>query len=263
MGGFRAKIGLPDGVTPVDLPDIVSFDSSQISMMEKRTVFRMYCSKFQVVQLEPGGGCSCPIWSTISQDPLNPWTFESRVGITKWFVREESYSQLPPDVQETIKNKGDQASSVEQLSLDTFVATLCSIPTIEGVAATSTLGENLERDFSEKYFDTLNRNGQPLLGINVVDGVGDPATFSPTHVQLRVDPYVNEFGRPVQDFKVEEAGASTLSYLCATGSEFPHKREFSSLYTMVCVVLRNRSLIDRAQPRLRMELARCPTARTE
>ncbi|KAI9701712.1 MAG: hypothetical protein M1820_006340 [Bogoriella megaspora] len=224
MGGFRAKIGLPEGVSPTDLPDILSFDSGSIAKVS----FRMYCSDFDLVQLSPGGGYTlAPKWFAASQDRNNPWTFESKVDLSQSVVDKNSYHLMPPDVQKAIHNKGSMAFSVQQLWFDMSTASLYSSPTIEGVARDSELGMILQRDFLTRYFDLLRGNGQPLLGVNVVDDKGDLATFSLTDFELQVNPYLDANGRPEQTPTPDQAKASTLSYLCATmGNKLPPSTAF-------------------------------------
>ncbi|KAI9654192.1 MAG: hypothetical protein M1821_006720 [Bathelium mastoideum] len=209
MGGFRAKVGLPDGVDLADLPDIVSFDSGSIA----KVGFSMYCSEFDLVQLSPGGGyISAPKWFATSQDRDNPWIFTSKVDLSQSVVDKNSYHLMPPDVQKAIKNKGSMAFSVQQLWFDMSTASLYSSPEIEGVARDSELGMILQRDFLTRYFDLLQSNGQPLLGVNVVDDKGDLATFSLTDFELQVNPYLDANGRTEQNPTSDQTKASTLSF---------------------------------------------------
>jgi hypothetical protein len=255
MGGFRAKIGLPDSIDPLDLQDIVSFDSGSIN----KVGFRMYCSEFQVVQLEPGGGyVSRPTWFAASQDPFSPWIFESNVDLSQSVIEPDSYHKLPGPVNQKIEEhkKSGMTFSVQQLWINLSTANLYATPTIKGVERDSVLGMNLERGFLTRYFDMLRSNKQPLLGVNIVDDRGEMATLSLTDFQLQVNPYLDSNGRPMQDPTFTQARASTLSYLCATESNVLPPRKFSRFSHCVSGTSWLSGRLTIGNNRIQLELAR-------
>ncbi|KAF7128681.1 hypothetical protein CNMCM5793_003532 [Aspergillus hiratsukae] len=103
VGAFRATVGLPSGVYPADLPDLVTLgaDTSQV-------LFNLLCSDFTVV-----GRYAL---STVDQD---------------------AYSKLPPAVQNELKNLSGTAFSVQQLLFDLDNAGLSSTPSIPNIPAGS------------------------------------------------------------------------------------------------------------------------------
>ena len=66
MMGFRAQLGLPPGLPPAQIPDIVTLglDTSAVT-------YNLLCSRFQVVQLTPGG-YGPPSWLNESQPAGQP-----------------------------------------------------------------------------------------------------------------------------------------------------------------------------------------------
>ena len=68
--GIKRQIGLPPGIPPNALPDIVTLGSSADTVL-----FNMYCSQLQVIQNVLGGvwgGGSWNIWSQPSGAPWQP-----------------------------------------------------------------------------------------------------------------------------------------------------------------------------------------------
>lgn len=223
MVGFKAQIGLPPGIAPQDMPDIVTLGANTASVS-----YNLMCAEFIVVQYTPKSGYSPASWMNESQPAGSPWIFNSKVDLRLTTTDQSDYSKLPPDVQKQIKNLGGDAFSVQQLLFDLDNAALESIPTMSGVAPGTTLYEVLQRDFLGKYFTTVQENGQPVLGAAIRQSSSDPSTLVLTDLNMEVNPFVGSNGEPVFNPTKDQQDLSTLDYLCAAnGNSLPTASEFT------------------------------------
>ncbi|RHZ70285.1 hypothetical protein CDV55_101765 [Aspergillus turcosus] len=138
VGAFRATVGLPSGVDPADLPDLVTLgaDTSQV-------LFNLLCSDFTVV---------------------GTMDFASQVDMRFSTVDQDAYNKLPPAVQNELKNLSGTAFSVQQLLFNLDNAGLSSTPSIANIPSGSPLWDLLESTFVSQYFTQMQSSGQPLLG---------------------------------------------------------------------------------------------------
>src|SRR5262245_37513696 len=61
--GFRSRLGLPPGIAPDRIPDVVELGTNTAAV-----TYNMLCSALDVVELQPGGGyTSRPTWTHLSQ----------------------------------------------------------------------------------------------------------------------------------------------------------------------------------------------------
>lgn len=220
---FRAQIGLPPGIPPKDLPDLVELGSDTASVK-----FNLLCSTFDVVELDPGGSYSQPFWMKESQPASAPWMFTSKVDLRLSTVDRAAYSELPEPVQRQIKNLGDSAFSIQQLLFDLDNAALESIPTISGVKPGSRLYTALQRSFAGAYFAALQSGGQPLLGCAITRSGAPAASLVMTDLNIRVCPFLEASGQPVADPTMDQRRLATLNYLCAVdGHALPAAETFA------------------------------------
>lgn len=212
MVGFKAKIGIPPGIAPTNVPDIVTLGQNTASV-----IYNLMCEEFQVVQYKPQSGYSPAQWMNESQPAGKPWLFTSKVDLRLTTSDQSAYSKLPPDVRARIKNLGDMAFSVQQLLFDLDNAALESIPVMSGVDPGTNLYNVLQTDFLGKYFQAVKANGDPVLGCAIKRNVSDPGTLHLTDLNMEVSPYVGDNGQPIQNPSTDLQELCTLNYLCASG----------------------------------------------
>jgi hypothetical protein len=224
MMGFKAQLGLPPGVKPLNMPDIVELGGGTSAV-----TYNMLCSQFTIVELNPGGGyASKPTWMSLSQPSGEPWIFSSKVDLRMSTVDRTAYANLPPDVQKAIKNIGGDAFSVKQLLFDLDNAGLQSMPKIKGVAPGTNLERILNQFFVGAYFGKMKSLGQPLLGAAVTQSTAPISTLTLTDLNLNVCTFLGDNSQPVKDPTPQQQGLATLNYLCAAdGAILPPAVQFS------------------------------------
>lgn len=223
MMGFRAQIGLPPGLAPTAIPDIVKLgaDTSAVT-------FNLLCSQFTVVELEPGSGYAPPSWLNVSQDSGSPWIFQSKVDLRLSTTDQSAYASLPKDVQDRIRNLGGEAFSVQQLLFDLDNAALQTIPTISGIKPGTKLYTVLSQEFLGAYFTQLKADGQPLLGAAITQSTAPVSTITMTDLNLEVCPLVGGNGQPIVNPTDDQQNLATLDYLCAAnGDALPPAARFA------------------------------------
>lgn len=210
---FRAQIGIPAAADPLSVPDIVILGMNTASV-----TFNLMCSTFQIVEATygPRGIVS---YLNQSQDPSAPWLFTSKVDLRLTVTDQSAYSKLPPPVQQSIKNLGGNAFSVQQLLFDLDNAALESIPTISGVAPGTPLYTALQTSFLGAYFAAVRAQGQPVLGYAVSRSVIDQASLSLTDLNFQVSAFVGSDGQPVVNPTPQQTQLATLCYLCAANGD--------------------------------------------
>ena len=213
MMGFRAQIGLPPGLAPAQIPDIVTLGSDTSAV-----TYNLLCSQFQVVQLSPGG-YGPPSWLNESQPAGSPWIFTSKVDLRLSDVSSTAYSHLPPAVQHQIKNLGSAAFSVQQLLFDLDNAALQTIPQITNVPPGTPLYTTLEQSFIGAYFSQMQKGGTPLLGCAISQTSAPPATLTLTDLNLEVSPFLGSNGQAVINPTRAQQDLAALSYLCAADGD--------------------------------------------
>ncbi|KAF4963458.1 hypothetical protein FSARC_8555 [Fusarium sarcochroum] len=222
LAGFRAQIGMPPVQDPANIPNIVTL-SSDISAVQ----YNMVCSEFTIVQLK-FGGFGPTSFTSASQPSDKPWYMQSMVNLNLSAVDNAGYKNLPPTVQDQIKNMSDSAFSVQQLLFDLSSAKLSSPPDIEGVPSGTPTYTLLEEFFTGAYFTEMQKGGQPLLGCSVVPQQAATATMTITDMNLMSNPYVDDTtGQPLVDPSSLQQSLSTLNYLCAAdNAQLPQSTHF-------------------------------------
>lgn len=212
MAGFKAKIGIPPGYAPLQVPDFVTLgtDTSAVT-------YNLMCSEFLVTQYTPGSGYSPAQWLSTSQPNGKAWMFTSKVDLR---LESGAFDSLPKDVQNQIKNMGANAFSVQQLLFDLDNAGLESVPTISGVDPASNVGLVLQRDFLGKYFAAVKAAGSPVLGCVIKKVAPDPSTLELTNFNFETLPLLQSgSNRPYSHPTPQQSNAATLAYLCAASHD--------------------------------------------
>ncbi len=204
MFAFQIEIGLPD--FPLDkIPPMVVLDQ------EGSTVtYNMVCKTFKIIDLQPNNyGPS--IWINLDQSTGDaPWQVQFNVDLN--LVKDSvtnRFHLLPPDVQNEIKNLGENMFSVQQLYFDLNTAELSSSFKVVGLDPTSQASVYLTTVFLAQYVNQIAQDGGVMLGFGVVSDTPFPQNVSlvPTDLNFEVSAYkVN--GKATTDFD-----AYTLNYL--------------------------------------------------
>ena len=203
---FQAAIGIPSGVGPGQIPDIVTLQPSSQSV-----IFNLICGQFTVVTCNFGRHGLTSFFSA-SQPPAAPWLFTSTVALKQIIEN----SNLPPAVQAQLNNLGPTAFSVQQLFFDLDNAALESTPTISGLDPGTPAYTLLSQVFLGAYFTAMKASGQPILNYSIVENTpsNDTSTLNLTKMELEVSPY--------SPASPTSAPLNTLNYLCETnGGNLP------------------------------------------
>jgi len=223
MVGFKARIGLPPGIPPREVPDIVILGDNTAAVS-----FNLMCAEFIVVQYILAGYGNPAAWMNKSQPSGHPWIFGSKVDIRLSTTERNAYNTLPPDVQKQIKNLGTDAFSVKQLLFDLDNATLQTMPTISGVDPSSHLYNVLQRYFQNIYIQNLKANGQPVLGAAILPGNSASFTTAPTDLNFEINPLLDTNGHPFRNPTKDQQKLTTLNYLLAVdGHTLPPASPFT------------------------------------
>lgn len=218
---FKASIGIPPGLAPDKVPDIVELGDNTA-----RVTYNLMCSTFQVVEVKYGPK-GCQSWLNQSQPAGAPWLFTSQVDLRLTTTDPTAYSKLPADVQKQIKNLGGNAFSVQQLLFDLDNAALQAVPLIRGVDPGTPLYACLQMSFLGAYMSQLKASGQPVLGYSITQGANDPGSLTMTDLNMHVSPLVGTNGQPVAQPTPNQKDLCTLDYLCATeGHRLPAATQF-------------------------------------
>ena len=222
MYGIKAKIGLPPGIPPQRLPDIVNLGADTSSI-----IYNLMCLEFTVVEATYGRR-GIVSWLNQSQPAGTAWLFTSKVDLRLSAADKSAYSQLPPAVQTQIKNMGSSAFSVQQLLFDLDNAALQSVPVISRVAPGTPLYMGLQQVFLGACFTTMQKNGKPVLGYAIKQSGPDPSSLALTGLDLEVNPFLGSDGQPVFNPTSDQQNFATLNYLCAVdGRALPVPSRFS------------------------------------
>lgn len=208
---FEAAIGVPGGVSPGQIPDIISLQTGS-----QTVIFNLMCSEFKVVSamFSRQGMTS---FDNFSQPDNAPWLFTSSVRLQNII----NNNNLPPAVKAQLDNFGPNAFSIQQLIFDLDNAALQSTPTITGIDPGTPTYNLLNQVFVGAYFNAMKQTAQPVLNYAVVKNVASntPASsLTLTNMNLEASSYVN----PATAAQVPGSQLSSLNYLCAVnGNTLP------------------------------------------
>lgn len=202
---FQARIGMPPGFLPSNLPDIVTLEAGSQSVN-----FSLLCSEFTVVESTYSRNGLTNFLNT-SQPSGTAWVFTSNVPLANIINNDK----LPPAVQQQLDYLGSDAFSVQQLFFDLDSAILESTPTLSGIVPGTAVSTALNQIFQGAYFSAMKANGQPILGYSIVPktSLPDPSPLSLTGLNFEVSPYLPPANQPNQP------DLNTLNYLCASNND--------------------------------------------
>lgn len=206
MCAFRAKIGLPTGMTTY--PDIVTLDQGNSSV-----TYHMYFAEFEILSLTDSFGTVT--WTHLTQPPGNPWMFQFTVSLDMRIADQSAFTKLPPNVQAEVKNLNpNSAFSVQQLYLDLNTAGLQTMPAITNLPPQSTAYILLSSTFLNTYWLSLKNNGSNGDGVVLGYSVRPVApnlqapSIIPTDLTIEVSPNIDALQHPTGLY-----GVYTLDYL--------------------------------------------------
>lgn len=202
---FRAKMGLPPDLAPTAIPDVVVLDRGSASV-----TYQLFFAEFDILVLDERRHAL--FWTHLAQPPGAPWVFRFNVGIDLRAGGDAAFGNLPPGVQEKVKNLNPgSAFSVQQLYLDLNTAGLQSAPDIVGLEPSSTAYVALTRIFLNAYWKKLREaGGDVMLGYTVKPANPNPSRPSlvPTDLTIEVSPNVDARGEATKKY-----GLYTLDFL--------------------------------------------------
>ncbi len=187
-------------------------------------MFHHLCSEFKVVDARARQRDAPSSSINLSQPSGNAWIFTSNVDLRLSTTDQSAYSQLPPDVEQQIKNLGSSAFSVQRLLFDLDNAGLSTVPDFgTNIPPGCRLYMALEQGFVGAYFTAMKKNGQPYLGCTIRHDDAPLSTLALTDFNLEVSPPLGDNGQPMAN---PDDGQEdwTLDYLCAANGNISRRR---------------------------------------
>lgn len=218
--GFKASMGLPTGITPRNMPDIINLqDGTEYQVVN----YQMYFKTFQIVQ-QIGGRNNAWTYSNLQQADDSPWIFQWQVNLN---LESADFDNLPQTTQNSIKNlDNSSAFSVQQLLLDMSTPALAStLPTIQGLDPSSPAYEKLTSEFINTYWEALQNNGGAVFYETVQPTNSQPVADKPSIIPSDLDFIVTAYIPDPADGNLtteQQQGLYTLNYLVmANGNQMP------------------------------------------
>ncbi|KAK1532351.1 uncharacterized protein CCOS01_04334 [Colletotrichum costaricense] len=219
--GVKIRIGVPPGVMPKELPPILELGKS-----DGKSLFRMFCSEFQVIQNTKSEGPSANgRWNVWNQPSGSPWYIETDVNILNksldWGL-ETPYFNHRPELMGNLKSQFNylppsKSYSLQQTLMDLETAADQSTPNFVGIPVGSPALEILQKNFVDLYSKAAKSYGQPILAVAAVaEDHPDPSTLQVTSVEVGISRYKDSNACVVNNPTPEQAAAATLDHLCMT-----------------------------------------------
>ncbi|KAK1691104.1 hypothetical protein BDP55DRAFT_627769 [Colletotrichum godetiae] len=218
--GVKIRIGVPPGKMPKQLPPVL-----ELGKINGKSLFRMFCSEFQVIQNTPSDGkTSKGTWNVWVQPSGSPWYIETAVDLLNSGLDrnlESPYFNQHPELKENLKAQIDSLSanttfSLQQTLLDLENAAMHSALDFVGIPAESHVLAILQENFVKIYTKATKNYGQPVLAVSAVSqNNSDLSQLRMTSFELGISPYKLN-GVVVNNPNPQESAVTTLNYLCMT-----------------------------------------------
>lgn len=197
---IKAKLGLPPGVTPQNIPPIVALNAGQSNIS-----YTLMFSEFVATELIFGPRGSIT-WFNQAQPSGTAWTFTGPVNLD---FQDAAFANLPAAVQNQLKGLESQGATfnVQQLYYDLNSSDLEQGFQFNNLPSNSNLNTFMTADFVDTYWKALG--GATVLGY------GANQTSAPSSATLAVTD-LNFF---TPDAVGNEGAPLTLNYLCATNND--------------------------------------------
>jgi hypothetical protein len=196
---IRAKLGLPPGVLPANIPPIVVLKPGQSNV-----TYTLMFSEFIATEIVFGPRGSMT-WVNQSQPFGTSWTFSGAVDLN---FQDAAFANLPASGQKQLKDIDDQDEfSVQQLYYDLNSSDLEQGFQFNNVPSNSTLNTFMTSNFINTYWKALG--GAEVLGYGVKHLTAtSPSSLAVTDLNFFTPDAVGNEGAPL-----------TLNYLCATNND--------------------------------------------
>ena len=215
--GVKARMGMPPGVAPTDLPPVITLGTSAA-----RTGVNLFCSELAVVQNKPAAGESAAEWNVWTQPSGAPWYFSTEVDLTYKDLSKEldtpyfrSHPKAKAALLAKLKSLGSMAYSLQQLVVDFDTTTLESLPKIEGLPADSDAARVLQSYFIDIYARMAAAQGDPVLAVQAVGNAPDKSGLVLTGLEREVTPPLDASGKVIAHPSPVQQETATLDYLGA------------------------------------------------
>lgn len=208
---IKAGFGLPEGVSPLDVPDILILGTDS-----QKVHYNMFFNTFQICTLDWGRHGSFA-WNNYEQPSGSPYIFTYQVDMNfDPTDPNDQFSDLPENVRKQLLNYNTNTMfSVQQLYLDLNNAGLQSMPAISGIPSTSKVYIVLQADFINTYWQSMQQAGKFILGYAVHTNSQPTARTSlqPTSLNFMTVPHYDADGNISTNHKLY-----TLNYLMDTNN---------------------------------------------
>jgi len=199
---IKAKLGLPPGVPPANLPSIIALKPGQSNV-----TYTMMFSEFVAATIEYGPRNSMT-WFNQSQPNGTPWTFTGSVDLN---FQDTDFENLPPEAQQRLMDIGDpNMFGAQQLYYDLNSSDLEQGFQFNNVPSNSALNTFMTSDFVNTYWAALKaQGGGEVLGYGARQLLETPpSSLAVTDLNFFTPNAVGNEGAPL-----------TLNYLCATNND--------------------------------------------
>ena len=205
MFAFQIEIGLPNfPLDKIPLMIVLNQEGSTVT-------YNMVCKTFKIIDLQ-ANNYGPSTWINLDQSTGDaPWQIQFNVVLN--LVKDSftnKFHLLPINVQNEIKNLGEDMFSVQQLYFDLNTAALSSSFKVVGLDSSSQASVYLTTVFLKQYVTEIAKDGGIMLGFGVVSDRPFPKNVSlvPTDLNFVVSAYKEVNGKNTTDFS-----AYTLNYL--------------------------------------------------
>ncbi|UOE46241.1 hypothetical protein MTO98_17720 [Mucilaginibacter sp. SMC90] len=193
--GIKAKLGLPLGIAPANLPNILTLKPGQSDV-----TYTLMFSEFIATEIEFGPRSSIT-WVNQAQPRGTAWNFTGTVDLN---FQDASFTDLTQAQQTQLKGTPGATFSVQQLYYDLNSSDLEQGFTFTEVPSNSLLNDFMTGDFINTYWKTLG--GASMLGYTAKQtSTTDPASIAITDLNFFTPDAIGTDGAPL-----------TLNYLCAS-----------------------------------------------
>lgn len=199
---IKAKLGLPPGVPPANLPPIIALKPGQSNV-----TYTMMFLEFVAATIEYGPRGSMT-WFNQSQPNGTPWTFTGSVDLN---FQDTDFENLPPEAQQRLMDIGDpNMFGAQQLYYDLNSSDLDQGFQFNNVPSNSALNTFMTSDFVNTYWAALKaQGGGEVLGYGARQlSETPPSSLAVTDLNFFTPDAVGNEGAPL-----------TLNYLCATNND--------------------------------------------
>jgi hypothetical protein len=197
---IKAKLGLPPGVPPKNLPPIVVLKPGQSNV-----TYTLMFAEFVATELQFGPRGSVT-WFNEAQPSGTAWTFTGAIDLD---LQAASFEKLPASVQTVLKGLQNQGKtfSIQQLYYDLNSSDLEQGFTFNNLPSNSALSTFMTADFINTYWKALG--GASVLGYGANQtSATSPQSLAVTNLNFFTPGAVGNQGAPL-----------TLNYLCATNND--------------------------------------------